>query len=212
MHCLIQKCPLIDSQFCELTMYSRRSKRRRRILASNTSMNFCRMWGCEQRSPPRNAGSSFDVSSELRSESSLNYYHISTPCIQQHHNYPSSSSSSSHHPTIVINHRHHHQSSSSSSTVIVMVNIIIISSSEQTSCYAPVHIVDKFEELCVQLRVVRETLLDVLRQLHKKDRFLPQRRTRRTASNRCLTHTCAHNIHQCVKESFSTSCTSPISK
>jgi len=126
MHCLIQKCPLIDSQFCELTMYSRRSKRRRRILASNTSMNFCRMWGCEQRSPPRNAGSSFDVSSELRSESSLNYYHISTPCIQQHHNYPSSSSSSSHHPTIVINHRHHHQSSSSSSTVIVMVNIIML--------------------------------------------------------------------------------------
>jgi len=48
------------------------------MLASNTSMNFCRSWGWEQRSPPRNAGSNLDVSSELRRESSLINHHSTT--------------------------------------------------------------------------------------------------------------------------------------
>jgi hypothetical protein len=34
-------------------------------------MNFWRIWDCEQRNPARNAGSSLDVNSVLRSESSL---------------------------------------------------------------------------------------------------------------------------------------------
>jgi hypothetical protein len=59
------------SQFWEHVMYIRRSCSLRFMLASNTSKNLALMAGCTHRSPARKAGSSFTVSSEHLSVSSL---------------------------------------------------------------------------------------------------------------------------------------------
>ena len=70
MHCLIQKCGPMASQFWLQTMYMRRSGSRRSMLSSNTSKNLARMTGCVHRSPARKAASSLGLSSVGLSASS----------------------------------------------------------------------------------------------------------------------------------------------